>query len=83
MKLNKTNLNKIIKWTSSKFNEFTKAEVIDEILRMQVGEERAFSCGSYGEGAWNGGYHYLIRKDCTKLIIINLDTEHLVVLYGV
>lgn len=69
MKLNKTNLNKVIKWTSSKFNEWSKSKIIDQILTMKVGEILTASCGSYSEKSWCGGYNYKIVKTINKLII--------------
>ena len=58
-KFNKTTLNKIIKWTSSRFNEYTKAEAIDKILRLKYEKPPKaiyLHCGSYGENAWSGYY---------------------------
>ena len=69
MKLNKTNLNKLIKWTSSKFNEYTKNEIIDKVLRLKPFEEFECRCGSYGQGAWNGGINYKFYRATDKLII--------------
>lgn len=40
IKANKTNLNKIIKWSSSRFNEYKKSKVIDRILQaIKKGED--------------------------------------------
>lgn len=75
MKLNKTNLNKIIKWTSSKFNVWTKKEVINMLLNMVYEESMDFACGSYGENAWNGGYHYYAEMHRTYLYIQNKNAK--------
>lgn len=69
MKLNKTTLNKLIKWTSSKFNEYTKDEVIDRVFRLNHNEEFWCRCGSYGEGAYNGGVIYRFKRTADKLIV--------------
>ena len=69
MKLNKTNLNKLIKWTSSKFNEYTKDEIIDKVLRLKPFEEFECRCGSYGQGAWNGGVNYKFYRVEDELIL--------------
>lgn len=73
MKLNKTNLNKLIKWTSSKFNEYTKDEVIDRVFRLNPNEEFWCRCGSYGEGAYNGGINYYFKRTLDKLIVVIND----------
>jgi hypothetical protein len=76
MKLNKTNLNKLIKWTSSKFNEYTKDEVIDRVFRLKPMEEFWCRCGSYSEGAYNGGVIYRFKRTIDKLIVgINDNVE--------
>ena len=71
MMLNSTNLNKVIKWTSSKFNELKKKEVIEIILAMQVGEVKFFNCGSYTENAWNGGLSYKVYRTTKNVVIEN------------
>ena len=73
MKLNKTNLNKLIKWTSSKFNEYTKNEVIDIVLNLNPFEEFQCRCGSYSEGAYNGGIIYYFKRTLDKLIVVIND----------
>lgn len=69
MKLNKTNLNKLIKWTSSKFNVYTKDEVIDKVFRLKPMEEFWCRCGSYRENSWNGGIEYHFKRTLDKLIV--------------
>ena len=55
IKLNKSNLNKIIKWSTSRYNNFKKSDVIELIIKgMNEGilngrEEYLFHSGSYCE----------------------------------
>ena len=74
---NKTTLREIIKWTSSRYNSYTKTEVIDQILKMkegsyrtmEEGDHRTFECGSYAEGNYNGGWTWdVYRKGCLLMI---------------
>lgn len=69
MKLNKTNLNKLIKWTSSKFNEYTKDEIINKVFRLKPDETLEVRCGSYGKGAWNGGIDYKFYRTVNKFVV--------------
>lgn len=71
----KRQLNKAIKWTSSRFNVFNKSEVIDEIISMYPGEEKEFSCGAYSEKSYCGGYHYKVCKQLDEIEIYNLNTN--------
>lgn len=75
MKLNKTNLNKIIKWTSSKYNVWNKAEVVDRLLNLCDNEIWEFDCGSFAEGAYNGGYSYEATMHHTYLLIVEVNTK--------
>ena len=65
IKANKTNLNKIIKWGSSRFNEYKKNEVISIILNaLKKGEdcERHFGTGSFTErNNYGWGYNFTIK----------------------
>lgn len=72
----KSQLNKAIKWTSSKFNEYGKAEVIDKILKMKPNTCLHFECGSYGENSWNDGYHYTIHRTKTSIYIFSSQTNN-------
>lgn len=66
---NKTTLREIIKWTSSRYNSYTKTEVIDQILKMEEGDHQTFECGSYGESNYNGGWTWdVYRKGCLLMI---------------
>lgn len=69
MKATKTNLNKIIKWTSSKFNEYCKSEIIDIALRLKPSQTFICRCGSYAEGAYNGGNIYRFMRTENTLVI--------------
>ena len=71
----KRQLNKVIKWTSSRFNVLNKSEVIDEIIGMYPGEEKEFSCGAYSEKSYCGGYHYKVYKQLDEIEIYNLNTN--------
>lgn len=62
---NKSNLNKLIKWSSSCFNEYKKSEVINIILHaISKGEdvERHFGTGSFTErNSYGWGYDFVIK----------------------
>lgn len=65
MKLNKTNLSKIIKWSTSKFNPIRKEEVIKNILYFcksnSTEKTMQVSTGTFTENnSW--GWSYLITK---------------------
>lgn len=51
LKLTQTNLNKILKWTSSKFNEYKKQDVVNYCLDLEhdIFTTKEFTCGSYIE----------------------------------
>ena len=68
----KNRINKAIKWTSSKFNEYKKAEVVERILRMKPFTWQQFECGTYSEKSWCVGYHYTVHR--TKEHINIFDT---------
>lgn len=63
IKCNRTNLNKIIKWTSSKYNEYMKEDVIVDIM-SRINWCRnilwRYRCGSYAEGNHNRGKSYIL-----------------------
>lgn len=73
LKLNKINLNKIIKWTSSKFNEYKKADIISYCLDLNhnLFTSKEFTCGSYSEKSYCGGYHYEITKGIGTITIVD------------
>ena len=71
IKANKTNLNKIIKWSSSRFNEYKKSEVIDRILQaIKKGEdyEQRFGTGAFTErNCWGCAYILKIQNGTATL----------------
>ncbi len=74
LKYSRTNLNKIIKWTSSKYNEFTKDEVIQDLvarINLYASVIWRYRCGSYAEGNHNRGKSYVLYiKDYDNIFII-------------
>ena len=73
LKLTQTNLNKILKWTSSKFNEYKKQDVVNYCLDLEhdIFTTKEFNCGSYSEKSCCGGYHYEIAKGIGTITIID------------
>ena len=70
--LNKTNLKMVIKWTSSKFNEYSKKEIVDKVYDLKPNESFDCRCGSYSEKSWCGGYQYkFVRTEDNLFITIN------------
>ena len=65
VKANKTNLNKIIKWSSSSFNEYKKSTVIKKILTALsdgTDTEMHFGTGAFSErNCWGWGYDFVIK----------------------
>lgn len=64
VKANKSSLNKIIKWSSSKWNSIRKKDVVKNIVFLvEKGEdtEVTFETGSYSERGHLGGWDYLLR----------------------
>lgn len=62
IKANKTNLNKIIKWSTSRFNEYKKSEVIEYILSdFKKGKDvkKTYGTGSYSESGNLAGWRYV------------------------
>lgn len=74
IKCNRTNLNKIIKWTSSKYNEYMKEDVIVDIM-SRINWCRnilwRYRCGSYAEGNHNRGSltYYIVNQKSTRIIL--------------
>lgn len=75
IKFDKENLSEIIKWTSSKFNEMTKAEVIEKILAMKPGTVEHFECETSVEGNINLRNVYIVSRlvDC---VVIHMQGEN-------
>lgn len=64
IKATKSDLNKIINWSSSKFNELKKSEVVERIIFLiEKGEdtEVRFVTGSYTEHGSLGGWDYVLK----------------------
>lgn len=75
VKPTKKDLKKILKWTSSKFNEYKKNEVIEQILKNLDKDNcyEIFNVGSYTEK--NGrGTNYIFIKEGNEAYIINEDS---------
>ncbi|KKN38230.1 hypothetical protein LCGC14_0755380 [marine sediment metagenome] len=71
--LNKTNLRKIIKWSSSRYNTQNKTEVIEEILHwIKKGEdmEVRFGTGSFAEKGNLVGRAYILKIKNKRVFII-------------
>ena len=71
IKANKTTLNKVIKWSSSKFNEYKKHEVVDIILKVYKENkncEMTFGTGAFTErNCWGWRYHLVKEYGKTTL----------------
>ena len=55
----KSELDKLIRWTSSRFNPYKKSDVIESILRHQEADEDVtmeYSCGSWTEPTQRSRY---------------------------
>ena len=68
IKCSASSLNNVIKWTSSKYNNYKKPEVIKDILNKVKINDNIFwkyECGSYAEGNHNRGnaYYLMCRID--------------------
>lgn len=77
---NKTSLDRIIKWSTSKYNGYKKPEVIKDIMKRVKINDNIFweyRCGSYGEGNHNRGisYYLMCRVDGDYLVCA-FDTQY-------
>jgi len=83
MKLTKTFLNKFIKWTTSRYNEYHKSEVINIILNGFINNrqgKRVFRAGSYCPcSSMTGLYDYLIDFDNKEIIKGYIDDRGILV----
>lgn len=74
IKCSASSLNNVIKWTSSKYNNYKKPEVIKDILNKVKINDNIFwkyECGSYAEGNHNRGKSYVLYiKDYDNIFII-------------
>lgn len=60
----KKELNKVIRWSSSRYNELKKKDVVNQIIfLLEIGEEtkRTFGTGSYSERGHLGGWDYILE----------------------
>lgn len=60
----KKELNKIIRWSSSRYNELKKKDVVNQIIfAIEIGEDtkRTFGTGSYSERGHLGGWDYILE----------------------
>lgn len=83
IKANKTNLNKIIKWSSSRFNEYKKSEVIKKILTALadgVDTKIHFGTGAFTErNCWGWGYDFVIKNgQATLTHVVTKETYNLI-----
>lgn len=80
IKANKKTLNSLIGWSSSKFNDMKKSQVIEDIIfRIEKGENCnvEYRSGVYSEGAhygkfkckWTGGSYTLEIKNGTAILL--------------
>lgn len=62
MKATKTNLKKLVDWSSSRYNEYRKSDVIDSMHSiLQSGEgAKTWSTGSYSERGHLGGWTWRV-----------------------
>lgn len=66
-KVSKTNLNKLIKWSSSKYCEYKKNDIINKVLNLKEGEEFSCSTGSYSEKGHQYGWSYVFIRERNSL----------------
>ena len=69
---NKTNLNKIIRWSTSRFCEWRKHEVIEDILdKIKIGRDVRYEyrTGSYAESSHLSGWGYLLEIKNNKITL--------------
>ena len=71
MFVTKTNLNKVIKWSTSKYCEFRKEDIINKIMSLKNGDDFSCSTGSYSERGHQQGLSYYIYRRNNKLYIDN------------
>lgn len=60
---NKTNINKILTWSTSKWNEWKKSEATEDILNhVKEGKHGTweYGTGSYSERGYLGGWKYYL-----------------------
>ena len=73
IKCNLTNLRSIIKWIPSKYNDYSKEEVVKDIMARKSFNDNLiwrYDCGSKAEGAWNGGRTFTLVCHPTATYLI-------------
>ena len=68
MFVTKSNLNKIIRWSPSKYCEYRKSEIVNRVLDLGEGEEFRCSSGSYSENGHLYGINYTFYRNGEYLI---------------
>lgn len=73
LKQNLTNLRKVIKWIPSKYNDYTKEEVVTDIMYRTSFNDNIiwrYNCGSKSDGWHNRGRDYTLvcHPNCNYLI---------------
>lgn len=73
IKLTKTNLNKIVQWTSSRYNPMRKADVVTDIYKRAKAKEdcvKVYGAGRYSWKSDGGGFDHMlvIYQGVVKLI---------------
>lgn len=72
-KANKTNINKIVKWSTSRHNEYRKSDVVDDMMyKIKKGKNTRteYRTGAYSSSGHGSGYGYtlVIRNKRVKII---------------
>lgn len=70
----KAELNKLIVWSSSRYNEYKKSDVIDSILNLQYSDSditREYHCGSWTEPTQKSRYSKIKNMNCQGTYIFN------------
>ncbi|MCR8994627.1 hypothetical protein [Brevibacillus laterosporus] len=81
IKATKANLSKLINWSSSRYNEKKKSDVLNEILfAIEVGEdvELTYGTGSYSERGHLGGWNYILKIDNEAITLTERKNVHTV-----
>lgn len=73
LKCTLTNLRKVIKWIPSKYNDYTKEEVVTDIMCRKSFNDNLiwrYDCGSKAEGNWSSGrtYTLICRSEADYLV---------------
>lgn len=80
--VNKSNLSNLINWSSSRYNEKKKSDVLNEMLfAIEVGKdvELTYGTGSYSERGHLGGWDYVLKIEDGVITLTerrNVDIVH-------